>query len=243
VCSCYSNVFCKCILKKIRKRSATLRTNDSCKSGCYNNLRARVQTDGQQSVYSERKITTSLGNVTVRGGKRWKGQGGSTMAKSLSMYSITENVYYSQLSSVALLLQPKPNCFTWYNTRKGLGSLSLCAIVLRSSPPSHASICNGQRSSQLFCVHYKLRSVCATSFWTEQERSGRWAKSPVPKLISALRSANLYIVDDCGYLGKHVEGIRYVSTDPVLRRVLKGSKRYAQKMRKFITCILQPGAG
>jgi hypothetical protein len=31
-----------------------------------------------------RKITASFGNVTVRGEKRWKGQGGSMMAKSLS---------------------------------------------------------------------------------------------------------------------------------------------------------------
>jgi hypothetical protein len=46
------------------------------------------------------------------------------MAKSLSMYSTTESIYYSQLSSVVLLLQPELNCFTSYNTRKGLGSLS-----------------------------------------------------------------------------------------------------------------------
>jgi hypothetical protein len=97
--------------------------------------------------YNGRRITASLGNVTVTGEKRWKGQGGSAMAKSLSMYSITENIYYSQLSSNALLLQPEPNCFTSYNTRKGLCSLSLCA-ALRSSPPSHVSNCNGQRSSQ-----------------------------------------------------------------------------------------------
>jgi hypothetical protein len=32
--------------------------------------------------------------------------------------SITENIYYSQMSSVAILLQPEPNCFTSYNTRK-----------------------------------------------------------------------------------------------------------------------------
>jgi hypothetical protein len=75
------------------------------------------------------------------------------MANSLSTYSITENIYYSQLCSVAILLQPE-TVFTSYSTRKGLGSLSLCAIVLRSSPPSHVSTCNGQRSSQLFCVHY-----------------------------------------------------------------------------------------
>jgi hypothetical protein len=70
------------------------------------------------------------------------------------MYSVTENIYYSQLSSVAILQQPEPNCFTSYNTRKGLCSLSLCAIVLRSPPPSHVSISNDQRSSQLLCVRY-----------------------------------------------------------------------------------------
>jgi hypothetical protein len=66
------------------------------------------------------------------------------------MYGITENIYYSQLFFDALLLQPEPNCCTSYNTKKGLGSLSLCAVVLRSSPPSHVSTCNGQRSSQLW---------------------------------------------------------------------------------------------
>jgi hypothetical protein len=44
-------------------------------------------------------------------------------------------------------------CFTLFNTRKGLCSLSLCAIFLRSPPPSHVSASNGQRGSQLFCVH------------------------------------------------------------------------------------------
>jgi hypothetical protein len=36
---------------------------------------------------------------------------GSAMANSLSMYSVTENIHFSQLSSVAILLQPEPNCF------------------------------------------------------------------------------------------------------------------------------------
>jgi hypothetical protein len=52
------------------------------------------------------------------------------------MYSITENIYYSQLSSVAILLQPEPNCFTPYNTRKRLFSpsvLSPCGLRL---PPT-----------------------------------------------------------------------------------------------------------
>jgi hypothetical protein len=37
-----------------------------------------------EHLYSGRKITASLGNVTVRGEKRLKGQGGRTMANSLS---------------------------------------------------------------------------------------------------------------------------------------------------------------
>jgi hypothetical protein len=115
------------------------------------------------SVYSGRKITASIGNVTVRGEKDGKSKGEARWPTvCLSMYSITENIYYSQLSSVELLLQSEPNCFTLYYTRKGLGSLSLCALVLRSSPPSHMSTCNGQRSLQLFCVHYTIR--CYFSF-------------------------------------------------------------------------------
>jgi hypothetical protein len=80
-------------------------------------------------------------------------QGGSAIVNSLSMYSITENIYYSQLSSVAILLQPEPNCFTTYNRRKWSCFLSLCAIVFRSPPASHVSTSNGQLSSQLFCVY------------------------------------------------------------------------------------------
>jgi hypothetical protein len=71
------------------------------------------------SIYNGRKITDSLGNVTVRGEKDGKSKGGARLLTvCLSMYSITENIYYSQLSSVAILLQPEPNCLTSYNTRK-----------------------------------------------------------------------------------------------------------------------------
>jgi hypothetical protein len=35
---------------------------------------------------------------------------------------------------------------------------SLCAIVLQSSPSSHVSTSNGQRSSPLFCVHYSKQT-------------------------------------------------------------------------------------
>jgi hypothetical protein len=77
-------------------------------------------------MYSGRKITASLGNVTVRGEKAGKGKGEARWRRvCLSMYSITENIYYSQLSSVAILLQPERNCFTSHNTRKGLGSLNV----------------------------------------------------------------------------------------------------------------------
>jgi hypothetical protein len=67
--------------------------------------------------YSGRKITESLGNVTVKG-KNGKSKGGARLSTvCLSMYSITENIYYSQLSSVTILLKPEPNCFTSYNTK------------------------------------------------------------------------------------------------------------------------------
>jgi hypothetical protein len=59
-------------------------------------------------MHSGRKVT-GLGNVTVIWGKRWKEQGGARLPTvCLSMYSITENIYYSQLSSVGILLQPEP---------------------------------------------------------------------------------------------------------------------------------------
>jgi hypothetical protein len=60
------------------------------------------------SVYSRRKITESLGNVTIRGKKDGRSKGeGRLPSVCLSMYSITENIYYSQPSSVAILLQPE----------------------------------------------------------------------------------------------------------------------------------------
>jgi hypothetical protein len=44
--------------------------------------------------YSGREITESLGNVTVRGEKHGKNKGGARWPTvSLSMYSITENIY------------------------------------------------------------------------------------------------------------------------------------------------------
>jgi hypothetical protein len=62
--------------------------------------------------YSGHNITESLGNVTVRGEINGKSKGGARWpAVCLSMYSITENIFYSHLSSVAILLQPDRNCF------------------------------------------------------------------------------------------------------------------------------------
>jgi hypothetical protein len=61
------------------------------------------------TVYSGRKITESLGNVAERGEKDGKSKGGARLSTAcLSMYSITENIYCSQLSSVVILLQPEP---------------------------------------------------------------------------------------------------------------------------------------
>jgi hypothetical protein len=62
--------------------------------------------DGRQQSYSGRKITERVGNVTVGGEKDGKSKRGALLSTvCLSTYSITENVYYSQLSSVAILLQ------------------------------------------------------------------------------------------------------------------------------------------
>jgi hypothetical protein len=59
------------------------------------------------------------------------------MVNNLSMYSITENIYYSQLSSIAILLQSEPNCFTSYSTRNDCvlspNVLSPCGLHL---PPT-----------------------------------------------------------------------------------------------------------
>jgi hypothetical protein len=61
------------------------------------------------TLYSGRKITASLGNVTVRGEKDGKNKRGARLSTvCLSMYSKAENIYYSQLFSVAILLQPEP---------------------------------------------------------------------------------------------------------------------------------------
>jgi hypothetical protein len=53
----------------------------------------------------------------------------------------------------ALLVQHKRNNFTSDKKKEGMGYLSVYAIASRSSPASYACICNGQRSSELFCVH------------------------------------------------------------------------------------------
>jgi hypothetical protein len=84
------------------------------------------------------------------------------------MYSITENIYYSQLSSVAILLQPEPACFTSYNSWKWLCFLSFCAIVFRSPPASHVSSSNGQWSSQLLCVYYTRVYCPQYTSWSPQ---------------------------------------------------------------------------
>jgi hypothetical protein len=52
-------------------------------------------------TYSGRKITESFGNVTVEGEKDGKSKGGARWPTvCLSTYSVTENIYCSQLSSV-----------------------------------------------------------------------------------------------------------------------------------------------
>jgi hypothetical protein len=55
----------------------------NCRAMFTNRWVAKRIPEGREK-YSGSKITASFGNVTVRGKKIWKGQGGSTMAKSLS---------------------------------------------------------------------------------------------------------------------------------------------------------------
>jgi hypothetical protein len=155
-------------------------------------------------MYSGRKIIESLGNVTVRGERRWKEQGGARWPTvSLSTYSITENIYYSQLSSVAILLQPESNCFTSYNTMKWLCSVSLCAIALRSPPASHVSTSNGQWSSQLFYVYYTANTNFRSA-WTWVTDNHRCAESL--RYVGVLREAELRLAA-CRPNKKHRPGI------------------------------------
>jgi hypothetical protein len=138
-------------------------------------------------IFALRPLFRPLLNVSTRNncelGKRHSKRGKMETAKGggarlstvcLSMRSVTENIYCSQLSSVAILLQTEPDCFTSYTTRKGLRSLSLCAIALRSSPPFHVSTCNGQRSSQLLCVHYSRNAIHSTGTLCVTGCSGWW---------------------------------------------------------------------
>jgi hypothetical protein len=137
-------------LTKFPSRSVTVNILILCRKESVTDVTPQVV----RACYSGRKITESLGNVTVRREKIWEEQGGSAMASTVcvGMYSITENFYYSQLSSVAILLQPEPVSYRIIQGKDFV--LTLCAIVLQSSLPSYLSTSNGQRSSQLFCVHY-----------------------------------------------------------------------------------------
>jgi hypothetical protein len=115
---------------------------------------------GLHQVYGASCLQWTQNNCELRKrhskrGKKIERARGSTAAKSLWKHLLLTAVFRCTTSAAW-------TCFTSYNTRKGLCSLSVCAIVLRSSPPSHVSTCNGQRSSQLFCVHY----TGTTSNWT-----------------------------------------------------------------------------
>jgi hypothetical protein len=59
-------------------------------------------------VYSGRKITELRKRHSKRGKNGKSKMGARLSTVCLSVYSITENIYYSQLSSVAILLQPEP---------------------------------------------------------------------------------------------------------------------------------------
>jgi hypothetical protein len=121
------------------------------------------------------------------------------------MCSITENIYYSQLSSVAILLQPETNCFTSYNTRKWLCFLPLCATVFRSPPAFHVFSSNGQWSSQLFCVYYKLsfRALILSENKMNLMKLSRvkgWAKQVYPSPSTHFGLLGVSALSDCRIL-------------------------------------------
>jgi hypothetical protein len=66
--------------------------------------------------------------------------------------------------------------------KEGLGYLFVCAIASRSSPPTHVCVCNGLRSSELFCVH------CVVTFL----KSALWRKYCIRPGIFILWAANLW---------------------------------------------------
>jgi hypothetical protein len=113
-----------------------------------------IMTKSMGRDYSGRKTTESLGNVK-KGKKMERARGSAMTTVGPSMYSITENIYYSQLSSVAILLQPETHCFTSYNTRKGLCSLS-CAIVLRSPLPPTCLLLTANEAHSYFASTIRL---------------------------------------------------------------------------------------
>jgi hypothetical protein len=65
----------------------------------------------------------------------WKEQEGSATVNSLSMYSITENICYSQLSSVAILLQPEPVSHRIVQGKIGLSLLMCYRLAVFPSLP------------------------------------------------------------------------------------------------------------
>jgi hypothetical protein len=78
-------------------------------------------------LYSGRKLTASFGNVTVRRGKHGKGKGEAQWRRvCLSMYSITENIYYST-AVLRCATSAAWTSFTSYNTSK---DCVLCPYVL-----------------------------------------------------------------------------------------------------------------
>jgi hypothetical protein len=140
------------------------------------------------------------------------------MSNSLSMYSINENIYCSQLSSVAVLLQPEPNCFTSYNTRKGLCSLSLlsscglrlpltCLVLTVKEARSYFASTIGIVPGGIFpavvscsqCCENSFRSIPKCSYFPHQNLQGVCKRKllKIGKFISGnleLLNINLMIV-------------------------------------------------
>jgi hypothetical protein len=123
-------------------------------------------------IYSLDRAATGIGPINVqwtqnnwelrkrhsKGEKDGKSKRGSAIVNSLSEHVLYNWKHLLLTAVLSCDTSAAWTCFTLYNTRKWLYFLSLCAIVFRSPPASHLYSSNGQWSSQLFWVYYKLRN-------------------------------------------------------------------------------------
>jgi hypothetical protein len=104
------------------------------------------------------------------------------------MYSITENIYYSQLSSVAILLQPEPVSHRIIQGKDWVHSpyvLSSCGLPL---PPTCLLVTVNQTRSY-FASTVQVAGWASELVWTQtlEEKSSASAGDRTPVVQSVVR--------------------------------------------------------